>query len=787
MKYLTLLKADIKSQKGSFTGIIALVFIITISLLAVLSIWKNSHTYEEEQIDRLGFGDITWWLLSVPDDKLLEQIRSLDDVGSTETREVGGFQNYYINDSIISGTLIVYDWDDKQNDFYLYNTNLTGTTKEPEALQKGAVFVPVSFCSLFDAQIGDTLEIGITGREDTASYTIQGYFEDPFEGSAMMGIKCVIMRQDDRRDLFEKVKEAGENALPNMEGSMVHVWKAPESRMTIAELQRHISEATEIKEMTAFTYSKTAIMGFMLILQDIFSGFLLVFVLVLVIVTMIIIGHSISSSIEQDYVDMGILKAVGFTKTDLRIVQLLQYLVAVLCGMIPGIPMSKIVVKLINRLTVTVTGLMIPADIPVGISLLALGLLTMLILLFICMKTIPIGGITPIRAIRGGAEDVYFKSRLTAAVHKKGINFWLAYRQLISGKKQYFSVCLVAALLVFFFSLTARLDAWLGPDGKGLMDTFGAVPYDLGVQCESEETAEEVETIIASRAGIIDKYKCNMTRGLINEIEYLANVVDRPEYYNMVEGRTCLYQNELVITEIVADELGAGIGDTVSVTWPGREEDMEYIISGIYQCANDMGSNFGVSKEGYERLVEETDEMWYYIHYQLEDPSMVQELVTLLDERYGEQISLDENTWSGSDAILLAMSALTVFMYVISVVFIMVAVSLTGSKVLYKEQHDMGIYKSLGFLSANLRFAFALRFAMVAALGACLGIVLSACLTDPLVTAVLKMCGVSRFASTLTPVQMVSPAIVVSALFLAFAYLAAGKIKKVEPGILIVE
>ncbi len=76
---------------------------------------------------------------------------------------------------------------------------------------------------------------------------------------------------------------------------------------------------------------------------------------------------------------------------------------------------------------------------------------------------------------------------------------------------------------------------------------------------------------------------------------------------------------------------------------------------------------------------------------------------------------------------------------------------------------------------------------MMAVIGSVLGNVLSGLFTDSLVTAMLTMCGVSRFESSLSPLQMLFSGVVVSGLFLIFAYLAAGKIKKVEPSILIVE
>lgn len=260
------------------------------------------------------------------------------------------------------------------------------------------------------------------------------------------------------------------------------------------------------------------------------------------------------------------------------------------------------------------------------------------------------------------------------------------------------------------------MDAWLGPNGEGLMSSFSASRFDLGVERTDEALADEIEDIIEARAGIADSYQFQMNRAAVEQIEYLLNIISEPEYFNLLQGRTCLYPNEIVMTQTVADELNVGIGDTVSVAFGGKE--LEYIISGIYQCANDMGENFGISREGYRRLLDaEDEESSYYTYYLFQNTSMVEEISQFLQENYGEKINIDENTWSGVDSILLVLSVLMVFMYVITVVFVLITVTLTGSKILYKEQHDLGIYKSLGYESRKLRFAFALRFGIVSAAG----------------------------------------------------------------------
>ncbi len=789
MKNSILLRANMKSQKSSFIGILALMFIITISLLAVLSIWINANDYENEQIDRLGYGDITYWIETVDIEPLLSEVNAVAEVEKSWAQDVVIFEEYDVygkeeKEPSIIGSLHMMTWT-MESGYSIYNDSLTEISGEPPKLASGEIYVSPSFSSLYRADIGDQVGIRVSEDGEMLFFTIKGYFEDPIAGSALMGMKRALLTESDMRKIQGLVEEAGEKARAR-NGSVVHIYQREDSELALAGLQKRLGEETHLLEVSGFSYPKATIIGFMLILQNIFAGFLLVFMLVLMVVAMIIIGHSISSSIEQDYVDMGILKALGYTRKDLRIVQMLQYLAAILCGILPGIPVSVLVVRLVDSMTVTVVGLLIPADIPVGVSLLALGMIVLVIMGFVYVKTAKIGKITPIRAIRGGAEDVYFASRLTAPVRKCGLSFWLAYRQLVSGKRQYRSASLVAALLVFFLSLTVRMEAWLGPDGSGLMESFAAARFDYGIRYEEEGIREEIEEMLASQAPIADTYQFKMSRGFLNQTEFLMNIISEPAYYNILEGRTCLYANELVMTQTVADELGVAVGDMVSLGCNGKEQ--EFIISGIYQCANDMGSNFGVTKEGYESFgMEEEAKMPYYIFYVLEDATDMSETLTMIKEAYDGKVTVDDNTWSGVDAILLATSALMSLLLIITIVFILVTVSLTGSKILYKEQHDMGIYKSLGFLSSKLRIAFAIRFGITAVAGSVLGMVLSVYLTDPLADLVLKVCGVSHFTSRLGPLDMLMPALAVCALFFGFAYLSSGKVKKVEPGILIVE
>lgn len=98
------------------------------------------------------------------------------------------------------------------------------------------------------------------------------------------------------------------------------------------------------------------------------------------------------------------------------------------------------------------------------------------------------------------------------------------------------------------------------------------------------------------------------------------------------------------MTEFVAADLGVSVGDSVMlVASRGREK---YIISGIYQCANDMGANIGMSREGYDQIGEETANMWC-MHYFLQDVSKQSFIVQTLENNYGGDVYLHENSWPG--------------------------------------------------------------------------------------------------------------------------------------------
>ena len=782
MENKVLLKANMKRHKGALFGIFILTLLACAALGTILTVWSNSDEYIESEIERAGFGELTTWVANLSDTSDLENsIEALDEINRVETQSII-YANYTANEieSDSEGQLITYN--PLENRYRFFTDDLSGYTEQPDTITPGEVYVSPSMISMLGIHIGDEITFPIARGGENLTLTVKGFYEDPFMGSSMIGMKGFLISESDRTIALDMIHNAGIDALAR-DGAMLHIFGAEESGLTVSELNSLLNEQTDLAEYTESIHSKEAISGFMLILLRAFSGILLAFVLVLLFVVLIVLSHSISSTIASDFVNMGILKTVGLDSSRLRLLQLMQYGIPALLGLITGFMLSVPLGGMVADATLTTTGVLIPGTPPLPALTIAFILLVLLLAFFIFIRTRKISRITPMKAIRGETDGGSATVNKPAAFGGN-IYFRLAFRQLMSGKRRYIGAFVVALLLVFFASMVGRMDAWLGSDGKGMMDAFNPADHDIGVQSFGELTQQEFESTILEYSDITDTYVLAMPTATLNGISYTANVIDEPERFHILEGRTCTADNEIVITEFIAADFGIKIGDTVTVR--GDNGSGEYMVSGIYSCANDMGDNFGMSREGYLKIGRDSPNLWCW-HYFLADNSQKGAITEALESAYGGDIHVHENTWPGLFGIISAMQALLVLMYALVIVFILIVTVMTGSKILSAEQKDLGIYKAIGFSSSALRLTFALRFALVSVLGGLAGTLLAAAVTDPLVSAVMKLAGISNFVSNPNFVSVILPMAVVTVLFTAFGWLSAGRIKKVPLTVLIVD
>lgn len=781
MEILTLLSANLRRHKGSLIGIFLLMLIAAGALGTVLSVWTNSGAYVQSEMEQAGFGELTAWVSGVPDiSELSADIEVVPEVERVETQPLI-FSNYKANggESDSEGQLITYV--PNENRYKFFADDLSGYREQPGNIPSGEVYVSPSMMTMLDVKIGDEIIFPIARSGRNLTLTVKGFFEDPFMGSSMIGMKGFLIGEADRASALEILKNAGIDALAR-DGAMLHI--SSESGLTVSELNGVINEKTALAQYAEFVHGKDAILGFMVILQNAFCGLMSAFAAVLLIVAAAVIGHSIDGTINSETVNMGILKTVGFDSRRLRTVQLLMYLFPIVIGSAAGIILSVPLGTFTANATITTTGIKIPTALPVGLTALFFAAVIILTGLFVMLRTRKIIKISPMSSIRGETEKVRFSPEKTPCAFGFGMNFRLALRQLISGKRRYIGALATAMLLSFFASLIGRMDGWLGKDGKGMMDAFNPADHDLGVQIFGSLTIEEAEKTVLEFSEITDSYWLAMPSAAVNGVDFTINVIDEPQRFHILEGRSCISENEVVLTEFVADNFGVSVGDTVTVS--GGKGNGEYTVSGIYSCANDMGDNIGMSRAGWLKIGNDDPRLWCK-HYFLADPSQKAAITEALTTAYGGDVHVHENTWPGLFGIISAMRMLIIVMYALTAVFILIVTTVTSGRIISAEQKDLGIYKAIGFRTDRLRAAFALRFGITALVGSAVGMLLAAVLTDPLVSAVMRLAGISNFSSAPSVGSVPLPIGAVTVLFVVFAYFASEKIRRTDLTVLIAE
>lgn len=773
-----LLLAGIKKQKGSLAGILFLMILAILSLTIAVTIYVNAGRYVSREMERVGYGDLTVWVSGYEDlEALQSEITSMQEIDQVQAQPLI-FADYDVNDihSDNEGELLAFT--PNLYEYHIFNADLDGyiPTEEVQILP-GEIYLSPVMASGFRAKVGDTIEFQL-GRDGTRQiFTVAGYFEDPFMGSSMIDMKSFLISPEDYQATLDKLHTISDFNVTGREGAMLHIFSDFSQKLSITELNQRLVTKTSIAQYMEMNYSKETIQGFMLILQNVVIGFFIGFSVLLLLVILIVAGNSIRNSIRQQARDIGILKTFGCLSVTIWKVKILEYMIPVITGILLGVAGAIPLVSLVNQYTVISSGMLIPANIPVGINLLLCCGVTLILSLYLLHQTKKVTTIRPIQAIQR-LEDVNQERMAENRIYPKALNLSLAIRQLLTGWRHYTGVCLVMFLLTVFLAVIGKLDAWVGPQGEGLMNAFSVAEHDIGVQPMSEDfDMQAVEERIKSHTEITDTYRLAMQTGSIDGVELTINVLDDPGWFHVLQGSTADEEDEILVTRSAAEDLKAEIGDEVTVSTGGSSDI--YRISGIYECANSMGANVGMSMEGYSRIADISANIWC-THYLLADGSLRDVIMDELMRFYQIDADIHNNSWSGLEGIIGTLHALILCMYAIAACMIGIVIALSGSKVLSFEQRTLSICKSIGFTSGRLRLAFGIRYGLVAMLGAIIGTIVNAAVSDMLVGNLLKHFGIGSFHAQVTVTQILGSAGVIMLLVFLFAILSSGKIKKIS-------
>ncbi len=785
MDIITLLKANIRKKKGTFISIMLLTAIIVSAVSSIFSVRINYTEAIDNAFEYADCGEVTAFIHT---EKLTDELCSsmenseyAERVDYTQCICTNGSET---GDTTDGNSYFMMELPEKVR---LFNEKADSYEENVPALEKGEIYLPYGLCSKLGCNTGDKIKLWLIFGE-SAEFTIKGFVQEPVQGSMTIGWKQVFISHEDYEEIYNRCKPLEtEDVL--LEFTKISVHQAESSELSAAKFQRLFNQETHIIDYATGALNNDQSIRYSTLLPDIVTNIVVVFMVFLFVIVLVVMSHSIGTEIEIDYVSLGVLKSQGFPESRLRAVIMLQYLFAELAGIILGSIAALPIERAVSGLCMSVTAVLPEKGISAGVSIIITLIIMAVSAVIVFSKTRKVGKISPVRAISGGREEIYFDSRLNAPVSGKALMTTLSLRQLTSAKKRYIGTIFIVALLTFSM-ITVNLTGNL-LTSRSALEAMGLIIPDIDISYNDPDDTldwDEVDSFIADNAEIEEVNSMNTGYVSLNGENLYCMVFDDPEgITGVLRGREPIYDNELVITDMVAELLDVKMGDEVTVS--KQDKEAEYIISGIFQSGNDSGMSFAMGADAYERMTGEETEI-YYRYYMLKDKSVKAEISELLNEKYGEELSI--HVYDDSDNPVLneygtIVDALKLIIYAFSVIFAFVVVRMVCAKTFLQERKDIGIYKAVGFTAGKLRLGFAIRFFILGVTGSVLGAVLSVLFSGKMLGAALSLIGLTKIVLTFTAGSVIIPAAVISICFFLFAYITAGRIKRVQARELITE
>lgn len=792
MSFLKLLRANIKGRKGSFVSIVVLILIITLVASSVISLYSNSMDRDAQALKETGYGDIVVyisdWALT---DKMLDTAKNCDGVERISTTKMMFYHSCLINGKECTQKICICEYEPGEMPFNEYNKTMSGFSGKAEPLSSGGIYLPVTMAHSQNCKAGDTITLG-AGTRNEFKLAIKGFIEEPMLGSSVIYSKSFYVGSEDFKRIsaaamsYQEYLAYGEKAGCYPETN-IGIYTAKHDTASISTVKKAINNGCGLFDHAYTSLTQAQSSNYTMMIVKILCSILLIFLVLLFVVVLLVMGHSISTAIELDYVNLGILKANGFTNRRLRLVLLAQYLLAGVIGAAAGLALTAPVMRIAAAAFVPVTGLLASSApvwslcMPIVIAVLAI------IIIFVLIKAGKLASVSPVKAMNGGRDSVYFSDRLTVSAlcgRAFHVDMKLSLRQLTSNKKQYAGVLLIVALLVYFLiSIVSMNDSY---SKKNISKSFGIAYYDLSVKYTAEGAARsDVESAISKVSPISRSFGYDSQYFMLDGFAHFGLIYSDPGIYESVyNGRAPKYQNEIVVTKLVSDELGKGVGDTVTVRYKGAEK--EFIVTGIMQSMAEGGSCFGILTSGIRYI--DPDYESTEVCYVLGDAGKADEAYKALKDKY-PLLSISRSTTYADmlDSIKSTIDLLSDAVYALAVLFMIVIVSMLCTRMVLSERRDLGILKALGFTPSRLRSQFCIRFLIVAVLGSALGVILNIVLNDTVLNLLLSGVGLSHCVTDYTAKMILIPVSMACVLFAAVSYIATGKIKYISARELISE
>ncbi len=630
-----------------------------------------------------------------------------------------------------------------------------------------------------DFHIGDKIEITSEGK--TKEFTLKGFTKDALFGSSMMGMTRFLVSDNDRH-FFES-----------------------ETCTKFYSLLVYTSDDTFTEKFEALNVKTTmsvdrAGMKMMYIMDMLIAAIVLIVSICLILISMVILQFTISFTVSEEFREIGVMKAIGISNRKIRGLYILKYFAISVVGAILGLtlsfPFGNLLIQSVSN------NIIISGQNKTFLNVICAVGTAAVVVWFCYLCTHKIKKFSPIAAIRNGEMGERYQRKGLLRLGKSHLTpaAFLAVNDVLSSVRRYLSMILIFTLGLLLVIIPVNSINTLQSDK--LLPLFNMADCDLVISQELlfsangtneemiDKKQEEVKETLLSHGIRADVFQEIMFRFYIlhgdkkmSSLAFKGKGEVRADEYTYLEGTPPENDGEVAITYLVADKIGAQIGDKVKIDMGG--EVREYRVTAINQSMNNFGEGI--------RFYEGDDVDYNYaagsfgiqIRYRDNpDGETLRERKKLLKRVFDETDVYEAGEYISymiGDVAGQLEGVKSLILGIILCINILVAVLMVKSFIT-KEKGEIAMLKALGFGNACLVAWQSMRIGMVLLISIVIGTLISTPLSKLTIEPIFHMMGAYSIEFDVVPLEVyvVYPLAVLAATVLAAVTGAALPLRKIS-------
>ncbi|PKO19204.1 MAG: ABC transporter permease [Chloroflexi bacterium HGW-Chloroflexi-10] len=635
------------------------------------------------------------------------------------------------------------------------------------SVSDGELYVPICYMQDGTAKIGD--EVELFGK----TFRVAGFLRDSQMNSLLASSKRFLVSKND----YTEIKDFGNTEyLIEFRLKDLSALGAFETAYTSAGLDANGPTITYPLFKTINAISDGLMIAVILLVSALF-----------VAIAFMCIRFTLLAKIEDDYREIGVMKAIGLRVADIQKIYLAKYAAIAATGCILGFSLSF---AFRGMLLENIRLFMGESENPSAALL--FGIISVL-LIFLAIIAYVNGvlkrfrKISPAEAIRFGTSQEKTSTAKSFHLSKNRLldtNIFLGIKDVLTRKKLYATMFAVLVILVFIIIVPQNLYNTIS--SKSFSTYMGIGKSDIRIDIQQtdhifEKTAEIAKVLENDRS--ISKYvvlttktfNAKMDDGSEERIKIeLGDHSVFPVKYS--EGRAPATEDEIALSVMNADELGKKTGNVIPLVVDGKEKQLT--VCGIY---SDITNGGKTAKAVFSDNSAEI--MWSVISAELADKSLVSSKITEIADRFEFakisgidgyiQQTFGSTIRSIGKASYAAITAALIITVLVTVLFMKMLVA--------KDRYSIAVMKAFGFTNADIKAQYLSRAVFVLIAGIFLGTLLANTVGEYLAGAVIATFGASSFQFEINPLSayLLCPLLMVSFVLMAttFGTWDAGQIK----------